>query len=70
MMAVMPTSIYSGSPESTPLKKPPIQIFKISDQQPLTYPEIFSDDDMYKPPIDSTTTNTSSFNEEEVSWKN
>jgi len=64
-MAVMPTSIYSGSPESTPLKKPPIQIFKISDQQPLTYPEIFSDDDMYKPPIDSTTTNTSSFNEEE-----
>ena len=59
-MAVMPSSIFSGSPESTPFKKP--EIFKITER---TYPEIFSEDDLFKPPIDSTT-NTSSFNEEEV----
>ena len=63
-MAVMPTSsIYSGSPESTPFKKP--EIFKIHTTEISKYSEIFSEDDLFKPPIDSTT-NTSSFNDEEV----
>ena len=67
-MAVMPTSsIYSGSPESTPFKKPGYEpeIFKIHNTEISKYSEIFSEDDLFKPPIDSTT-NTSSFNDEEV----
>ena len=75
-MAVRPatSSIYSGSPESTPFKKPSaVEIFKIHNTttEISKYSEIFSEDDLFKPPIDSTT-NTSSFNDEEVrkSFKN
>ena len=69
-MAVRPatSSIYSGSPESTPFKKPSaVEIFKIHNTttEISKYSEIFSEDDLFKPPIDSTT-NTSSFNDEEV----